>query len=733
MFKKCIITAACCLPLSLLAQKGFTIHGKLGTLNAPAKAWLVYNNDGKEITDSVVLHQGEFTFRGKVSSPTNATVVVKHDSIPYIKFAIKDEVEFYIENSDIKITAKDSIQYAEVRGSVTQDDHRKLRALQSPYRHIADSIVKLYHTLTPAQRNDSALIKAISARLTANGAVYDSVTRVFIYSHLNSYAALEEFKYTELPYNFNPDTAAARFARFSVSQRESAFGKKLQAMIETGRKTGVGKMALDFTQNDSSGKPVKLSDFRGHYVLLDFWASWCGPCRAENPNYLNAYNKYKDRNFTILGVSLDEENGKRAWLKAVKVDNLPWTQISDLKGFNSPAAVLYGVEAIPSNFLIDPQGKIIGKNLRGEELAKVLSTLFATTTQDRYIISGNISGLKAPAKAYLNYGSDAEAFEDSVNISPNGDFRFTGSVNSPTEASLTVKPAGAVKGQAGPDYMTFFLENSNISIVATDSIKNAVVKGSVADREDHELSAAITPLTHTIIHLQNEYGGKPKDEAYKKAADSVTQLVRAIRDLRLQFVKGHPNSFISLYTFYYFIMDSHFVPDTVQPIYEQFSSDIKNSPMGKLAQKKIETGRKRLAGVAVTDFTQTDLDGKPFTLSSLRGKYVLVDFWASWCGPCRAENPNLRSAYSKLKSENKNFEVVGVSLDMGKAPWSEAVKHDSLPWIHVCDFRGWKNAVAQMYGISAVPQNLLVDPKGVIIATNLRGEDLYSRLSSLIN
>lgn len=129
-------------------------------------------------------------------------------------------------------------------------------------------------------------------------------------------------------------------------------------------------IAKDFTQPDPTGKPVSLSQFKGKYVLVDFWASWCGPCRQDNPNVVKAYNEFKDKNFTILGVSLDQS--KDAWLKAIQQDGLSWTQVSDLKFWNNEAATLYGVQAIPYNVLVDPTGKIIAENLHGEAIAQTL-------------------------------------------------------------------------------------------------------------------------------------------------------------------------------------------------------------------------------------------------------------------------------------------------------------------------------------------------------------------------
>jgi peroxiredoxin len=137
----------------------------------------------------------------------------------------------------------------------------------------------------------------------------------------------------------------------------------------------MGQTAPEFTLPDVNGKAVSLNSFRGKWVLVDFWASWCRPCRMENPNVVAAYQQFKNKNFTVLGVSLDREDGKEDWIKAIKDDRLEWTQVSELKFWNSIVVPMYNIEGIPYNVLVDPQGKIVAENLRGPDLAKKLQAV----------------------------------------------------------------------------------------------------------------------------------------------------------------------------------------------------------------------------------------------------------------------------------------------------------------------------------------------------------------------
>lgn len=165
------------------------------------------------------------------------------------------------------------------------------------------------------------------------------------------------------------------FKGLSKDVQKSKEGLSVKKTIDAFMMVRIGAEAPLFSSPDTAGKAINLKDFRGKYVLLDFWASWCGPCREENPNVVKAYTQFKDKNFTVLGVSLDQKNKHDAWVKAINDDGLVWNHVSDLTWWDNAVAKLYAVRSIPQNFLIDPNGKIVGANLRGEELFKKLQEL----------------------------------------------------------------------------------------------------------------------------------------------------------------------------------------------------------------------------------------------------------------------------------------------------------------------------------------------------------------------
>lgn len=302
------------------------------------------------------------------------------------------------------------------------------------------------------------------------------------------------------------------------------------------------------------------------------------------------------------------------------------------------------------------------------------------------------------------------------------EFRFTDS--EPRLANL-VFPDGTSAVQ-------FFTEPGNITM-----------KGAKDNLNQMEITGTPTNVLNQEVKLINEGLETEFRELYEKAnqaqtsgdltaLDSIEPQMQKFQaraaKANVEFAMEHPTSLLSAYLG----LTASMTPDLdLKPLYNSLSEEIKATFFGQRLQTVVEASTKTAIGTSAPDFEGISPDGKIIKLSSLKGKHVLIDFWASWCMPCRQENPAVVSVYQAYKS--KGFDIIGVSLDQEKDKWIEAIAQDNLTWPHVSDLMGWKSKIVAMYGVQGIPQNFLLDKDGVILAKSLRGQELETKLKEILN
>ncbi len=295
-----------------------------------------------------------------------------------------------------------------------------------------------------------------------------------------------------------------------------------------------------------------------------------------------------------------------------------------------------------------------------------------------------------------------------------------------TDAYILVMTDG--KNQTNDKYYNLYLGNQHSQIEVTPTVKTAkIIKGELLQSFDGLIKTFgpyFDELTRINQQKQMLQPGQPADSLNNRFAVVTAQVNQQIPG----FIMKNANSSVAAYLLYTTkpLMSLDQLQRNLNLLHGEAAADERVAEMRTFIQTEKETGE----GQPAPDFVQTDTLGRPVALSSFKGKYVLVDFWASWCGPCRMENPNVVNAYTQYK--DKNFTVLGVSLDQDKNKWMKAIHDDGLSWTHVSDLRAWQNAVAQQYKIQSIPQNLLIGPDGKIIAKNLRGGVLHAYLKDLL-
>lgn len=363
-------------------------------------------------------------------------------------------------------------------------------------------------------------------------------------------------------------------------------------------------------------------------------------------------------------------------------------------------------------------------------LLMLLSVVAFGQTQ-RFTVTGNFSNWKDRGMVVLHYQQNGTLISDTSMVN-NGKFTFQGTLTEPVRA--VVYSIASVPGKT-KDNIGFYVDKGTIRIKGTDSLKNSLIEGTLITQEGKLLDKLTIPITSKLLAIRKKAMELSKEGNHKEELNALnianTLLVDSLRTAKINFIKSHPRSYVSLVTINEFVagvIDAALVESLVKGL----TVELRQKPLSKDIEHKLAIAKRVSIGAIMPDFTSLDTLRQSLNLMEVvrKGKVTLVDFWASWCLPCRKENPNVVNAYKTF--HHKGFNILSVSLDKSEAAWKKAIRQDGMPWYHVSGLQYWDEPVAKLFGITGVPDSFLVDGEGKIIARGLRAEQLLGRLAELL-
>lgn len=624
--------------------QGYVIDGQIkGSKNGLATLRTYFRDGNEQLDSSKIEEDGKFYFRGQIKDPIPALLTINGKKTYRLYLSPGDNVELVLVPQNDKKT--------KIKGSKLTD--------------------KWYSIVAPQKKED---YDVHLSRL--ENWVINNPSDIFSPDIIASYLAYK-WNYSDLHRTLNTlkEEALNTYHYKHLREREA-----LMTQLKIGAK------APNFTSKTLENKTFRLTDeVRKHdYTLLNFWASWSRKSREENPELVKIYNKYNKKGFEIVGVSLDEDNA--LWKKAVKEDKLSWTQLCDFKKWESSSAQTYMIKEVPSNILIDREGKIIAFNLSTEELAMQLKEL---TAEFGFTISGRIEGIeegKISLELLLENGKK-ELIRSKV---VNGFFEFSGKVDR-TCMAIIYLPSSIGE-------ISFFMNNENIEITGkSDNLERISIKGSSANDEFLQIANRCNLQKNPMQCLMN-YVNENKSSVYSP-----------------------------------FIVTSYLAPylktSELREIYSTLEGEAKNMYQYDLLGKHIlELDKEEQVGEKIRNFTLENTKSESVSLMDIaqKNKYTLIHFWASWDNKSLMQIKDLRQLYKRFRKDG--LEIVSVSLDDSKTAWKNTISVEKMNWVNLSDLKRWSSVIVKLFDLTHIPQNILIDSKGNIIAKNLNMDEISERL-----
>lgn len=770
LFSKAIIMAAMSTAAIQASAAGYEIKAHLKGAKYEGKMVKLGVSKGLvdfDYLDSAIIKNGTVTFTGKLNGekllslhifPTDSRAMTDERG----SLVQRPELRVFMGDEKVEITAEvDSLQtdldlYSspmnykniEIKGSKQALDFVEFQKVLAVKNDAYDKASEPYYEFW-GRREQSALKEGVETYKVSQAAKLDIYKCQYEFAKAHITEPIGLYALGKYASHFSLSEIQALEAAVPAKLKATATGKEIIKELQETKKSVPGAMFYDTELMTPDGKKFKISDYcgKGKYVLLEFWASWCGPCRADIPHIKEAYAHYHPQGFEIISISMD--TSEKAWKAAIERENMDWVQGTDLKAFNGPLAKVYNFNGIPFCILIGPDGKIVERNWRASAMDAGLIDIYGnhwgeryTETNTRFHIAGSVydgenRGHDAYTDAddktiYLYYSEGDTQKIDSTKIS-DGSFVFAGDLGCPVQ-QVAVTMASPSSRISYENFAYFYLEpgNSNV-VINVNEFRKARTYGSKIQAEKDKFEKDNKELFDEMERLNKEYE-KTNDESLREKMVEVRQKIRKVQ---VEYAKANPKSYLVPEMLY---VDAESMPfEDLEYICQNMSDLAKSSQMGKIVLDTYEGLKNNRPGCEAFAFSSKDVQtGKTVDLKKFRGKYVLVDFWATWCVPCRKSNPHVLEIYNKY--HKKGLEVVFVADDDNNVPkLKEAIKKDGLQKMHHI-LRGLKmisrgnfdrtNDISDKYGVHSIPTKYLIDPEGKIVG-KLDNNELDAKLKEI--